>query len=189
MTLARPRLIEACLRSTDELETLNRDQLDAGFQARNYALSYESIIDVTTTLTDAEVGVFFFHEERGGWQPLCKFAARGPTRYVGFPANSARDLFSGADCALAELVRILDLEGAGGMVQLLAICHHSRRQTDRAELPHSPGVGGERALNRSVPSSPAASQESSPSAASAYLRALASAGRSAASKRRDSTKR
>ena len=91
----------------DELETLNRISLMLASKLELRPL-IQSIIDVTTTLTDAEVGVFFFHEQRGGWQLYASSGARADA-LIGFPAKSAHDFF-GADFASAELVRIPDLE-------------------------------------------------------------------------------
>ena len=91
----------------DELETLNRISLMLASKLELRPL-IQSIIDVTTTLTDAEIGVFFFDEQRGGWQLYANSGARADA-LIGFPAKSAHDFF-GADFASAELVRIPDLE-------------------------------------------------------------------------------
>jgi signal transduction histidine kinase len=91
----------------DELETVNRISLMLASKLELRPL-IQSIIDVTTTLTDAEVGVFFFHEKEGGWQLYASSGVRADA-LTDFPANSADDFF-GPDVASGESVRISDLE-------------------------------------------------------------------------------
>ena len=91
----------------DELETVNRISLMLASKVELRPL-VQSIIDVTTTLTDAEVGVFFFREQGRSWRLYASSGARADA-LISFPAKSAHDFF-GADFAFTEVERISDLE-------------------------------------------------------------------------------
>ena len=76
----------------DELETLHRISLMLASKLDLKAL-IQAIIDVTTQLTDAEIGAFFLREEKTGrWM---HYASSGPAAEVleGFPPASAPDFF------------------------------------------------------------------------------------------------
>jgi signal transduction histidine kinase/CheY-like chemotaxis protein len=94
----------------DELDTLHRVSLLMGSQLDLRDL-IQSIIDVTTELTNAEIGAFYFRVEEGGIWNL--YASAGPRRELlaGAAETFASDFF-GEDFAGAELVRILDIESS-----------------------------------------------------------------------------
>jgi len=95
----------------DELETLHRISLMLASKLDLKAL-IQSIIDVTTQLTDAEIGAFFLRdEETGCW---VHYARSGPTAEVleGFPPSSAADFF-GANFAELGMEHIPDFTTHG----------------------------------------------------------------------------
>lgn len=94
----------------DELETLNRISMMLASKLDLRPL-IQSIVDVTTTLTDAEIGAYFSLEDDGRW---LLYATSGTKADVlaDFPEHSAADFF-GADFANVGMLHIPDLESEG----------------------------------------------------------------------------
>jgi signal transduction histidine kinase len=91
----------------DELETLNRISVMLASKVELRPL-IQSIIEVTTSLTDAEIGAFFFREGDESWQ---LYASSGPGADVlgDFPAKSDPGFF-GPDFAASGTVNVPDLD-------------------------------------------------------------------------------
>lgn len=91
----------------DELETLNRISVMLASKLELRPL-IQSIIDVTTTLTDAEVGAYFFREFDARWQLFAHAGLRSDALEE-FPLMSPASLF-GVDFAGTGMVHIPDFE-------------------------------------------------------------------------------
>jgi signal transduction histidine kinase/CheY-like chemotaxis protein len=92
----------------DELETLHRVSI---LMASKLELNQliQSIIDVTTDLTGAEVGAFYFRAEEGDQWTLQAAAGEAAPTLLGLGKAFGAD-FLGPDFSSAELLRLPDLE-------------------------------------------------------------------------------
>lgn len=95
----------------DELETLNRISQMLASKLELKAL-IQSIIDVTTALTDAELGTFFFCEPPGHW-PLYAIAGEEAAALSALPGFGERTL-DGAEFQSDTAEHIPDLEAYTG---------------------------------------------------------------------------
>jgi signal transduction histidine kinase len=76
----------------DELETLNRISMMLASKLELRPL-IQSIVDVTTNLTDAQIGAFFFRDGDAKWR-LYATAGSKSDAMVDFPETAGSDLFS-----------------------------------------------------------------------------------------------
>jgi signal transduction histidine kinase len=90
----------------DELETLNRISMMLASKLELKPL-IQSIVDVTTNLTDAQIGAFFFHDDDHKWR---LYATSGSKAFAlaDFPATAESGLFSD-DFKVGGLEHVRDL--------------------------------------------------------------------------------